>query len=198
MQEEKACCCPKGSWPALTVDYKAKGQYLDAAGTKAYHVGSSDRVLVIIEDIFGATSARHESVADTFADFGYNVYLPHILPNPYTGDVGSPEIVQNIKSQNWETVESRFKAFVNYLNENDIKEFFVAGFCWGVWAAFKLSLVNQGFKAIVGFHPSFPICGMFGENEQQLIESVSCPAFFLPASNDPANIKEGGEWVTIL
>lgn len=59
------------------------------------------RVLIIISDIFGATSGRHENVADTFAEWGYNVYLPEILITPYTGDLTGP-IMENIKSQNWE------------------------------------------------------------------------------------------------
>lgn len=57
------------------------------ADTTVYHVGKEhDRVLVIISDIFGATSGRHQSVADTFAELGYNVYLPEILVNPYNPD----------------------------------------------------------------------------------------------------------------
>lgn len=52
-------CCPEGAWPALKVDYKPEGEKLEIAGTSVYHVGSGQRVLVIVSDIFGSTSARH-------------------------------------------------------------------------------------------------------------------------------------------
>lgn len=39
---------------------------------------------------------------------------------------------------------------------------------------------------------------MFGESETAFAENVKCPAYFLPAENDPANIKTGGELVEIL
>jgi dienelactone hydrolase len=52
----------------------------------------------VISDIFGATSGRHESVADTFAEFGYTVYIPEVLVNPYQG---TGDIMQCIKDQSW-------------------------------------------------------------------------------------------------
>lgn len=75
MQEHK--CCPDGSWPALKTNYKPKGNTFNLAGTTVYHVGEGHhKTLIIISDIFGATSARHQSVADTYSELGYNVYLP--------------------------------------------------------------------------------------------------------------------------
>jgi dienelactone hydrolase len=43
--------------------------------------------LIIFSDIFGANSSRHFSVADTYASFGYNVYLPELLVKPYALEV---------------------------------------------------------------------------------------------------------------
>jgi len=40
-----------------------------------------------VSDIFGATSGFHEAIADTYASFGYNVYLPELLTDPYTGEM---------------------------------------------------------------------------------------------------------------
>lgn len=76
MQSEQPSCCPKGSWPALNSSYTSKGTSFPLAGTTVYHVGKSDRILIVIEDIFGSTSTRHQSVADTFAEWGYQVFLP--------------------------------------------------------------------------------------------------------------------------
>lgn len=114
-------CCPEGSWPALTVDYHAKGKKFNLADTTVYHIGGEHhKTLIIISDIFGATSARHESVADTYAKLGYSVYLPEILDQPYTGDLSGP-IMQSIANQNWEKMEARFKALHEYLKEKGTK-----------------------------------------------------------------------------
>ncbi len=53
------CCCPKGSWPQLAVEYAPKGEMLNVEGVPMYHVGTGERALFIFSDIFGATSGRH-------------------------------------------------------------------------------------------------------------------------------------------
>lgn len=70
--------------------------------------------------------------------------------------------MENIKSQNWEKMEARFKGLHEYLKEKGVKEFFGVGFCWGVWAGFKFATKFDGFKGFVGFHPSFGLCQFFG------------------------------------
>ena len=47
-------------------------------------------------------------------------------------------------------------------------------------------------------HPSIGICGLFQENEAELVKSIKCPAYLMPAGNDPANVKKGGELIEIL
>jgi len=47
----------------------------------------------MVSDIFGATSGQHESFADTFASFGYNVYLPELLTEPYNGPIEMTTII---------------------------------------------------------------------------------------------------------
>jgi dienelactone hydrolase len=54
----------------------------------------------MVSDIFGATSGYHEAVADTYASLGYNVYLPELLSDPYTGEMDIGKIMANIKGQN--------------------------------------------------------------------------------------------------
>jgi dienelactone hydrolase len=67
----------------LKVDYKPKGDIFKIGETEVYHIGDSNKVLIIISDIFGAFSGRHQSVADTFAECGYTVYIPEVLLKPY-------------------------------------------------------------------------------------------------------------------
>lgn len=53
-------CCPNGSWPALQANYQGQGTKFNLADTTVYHVGNAgEKTLIIISDIFGATSARH-------------------------------------------------------------------------------------------------------------------------------------------
>ena len=107
--EHPKSCCPDGSWPALKVDYHPKGKKFNLADTTVYQVGEGNRVLIIVSDIFGATSARHESVADTYAEFGYNVYLPEVLVTPY--DEGMKQSIMDVIAHHndWNKVEARFK-----------------------------------------------------------------------------------------
>jgi dienelactone hydrolase len=108
------------------------------------------------------------------------VYLPEILVTPYSPDM-SIGIMDCIAQQNWEIMESRFKALHEYLNQKGVKEFFAIAFCWGVWACFKFAAKFDGFKGIAGFHPSFGVAGLFKEDEADIVGSVKCPAFLYPA-----------------
>ena len=72
----KMSCCPQGSWPQLNAEYSPQGEDLSVEGVPLYHVGKGKHALVILSDIFGATSGRHRNVADLFASLDYDVYLP--------------------------------------------------------------------------------------------------------------------------
>ena len=103
MDKPEPVCCPPGSWPALVKGCVSKGERINIGNTDCYHIGDSNKVLILIEDIFGNRSGRHETVADTFASFGYNVYMPSILINPYPEDaIDMKNMMDNIKGQNWE------------------------------------------------------------------------------------------------
>jgi hypothetical protein len=76
MEAEHKGCCPPGSWPALKIDYQPQGETFQLNGVPVYHIGTGSRVIIIFTDIFGAFTGRHQSIADTYASWGYNVYLP--------------------------------------------------------------------------------------------------------------------------
>merc|ERR1712060_885150 len=48
------------------------------------------------------------------------------------------------------------------------------------------------FKCGVGPHPSTKLEGVFGGDEQAMMEKVNMPMLLMPAGNDPDNLKEGG------
>lgn len=190
MTEHKHGCCPPGSWPALNVQYEPKGETFDLNGAKVYHVGHGKRVLIIFTDIFGAFTGRHQSIADTYAEWGYNVYLPEILSEIYNDDpTDFAKIVPYAQGLDQEKMRQTFINLVQLLEKDGHKQYFAVGFCWGVWKAFTLAVEFDGFISIVGFHPSIICEALMGGNEAELTKKVKCPAFFYPAGNDVPNIK---------
>lgn len=75
-EQNAHACCPPGSWPALQVTYEPKGNTIDLGGSKVYHSGSGSKYLILFEDIFGIDSGKHKTIADTYAQLGFNVYVP--------------------------------------------------------------------------------------------------------------------------
>jgi dienelactone hydrolase len=153
--------------------------------------------LVIFSDIFGINSGRRKSVADIFASLHYNVYLPEVLVTPYNEHLGQ-SIMENIKGQDQAIMSENFEKVRVYLETKGVKQFFAVGFCWGVWEAFKLAVKYDQFIAIAGPHPSLGVEKMIGGDDVKLASEIRCPVFFLPAKNDPANVKAGGEIVGLL
>jgi dienelactone hydrolase len=46
---------------------------------------------------------------------------------------------KSIKNQNFNVMKQRFVGVAKYLEEKGHNKFFVIGFCWGVWFAFKMA-----------------------------------------------------------
>ena len=79
------------------MDYAPVGKEENIDGVKVYHCGSGKKALIILEDVFGIDSGRHKVVTDTYANMGYDVYLPELLDHPWTGGVDPPKIIGHIK-----------------------------------------------------------------------------------------------------
>ena len=63
---------------------------------------------------------------------------------------------------------------------------------------FKYANKSEDFIEIVGCHPSIGAAGAFGENPDDLVKGVKCPAYLMPAGNDADNLKTDGEYFKIL
>lgn len=124
--------------------------------------------------------------------------MPWLLDPPYKGDLDMPAILENIKSQKWSTLENRFDGVIQHLKEKGFKKFHTAGFCLGVYVLFKYANKVDNFINIVGFHPSIGAAQLFGENPDDIVKNVKCPAYFMPAQNDPDNLRANGDYVKIL
>jgi dienelactone hydrolase len=191
-------CCPQGSWPQLDVDYLPEGETWNIEGVTTYHKGSGTRALLIVEDIFGIYSGRHQAVADLFASKGYNVFMPEFLDPCYKGPIDSPAVITSVKSQSLQQMEGRFCKVVAHLKTLGIEKFLSIGICWGAWFAFKMAAKYDNFIAIAAPHPSLRIEKIYGRTAANLAEQIKCPAYFLPAGNDPLDVKEKGEVVEVL
>lgn len=197
---EPHACCPPGSWPALQVEYELKGKTIDLGeGLKVYEAGTGTKALVLFEDIFGTESGRHRTLADTFASFGYIVYLPELLDPVYQGSIEDmPKLLEALQKQKIATIKSRYERLSQHIKAEGADQVLAVAFCWGVWAAFRVSADFGNIKAIAGIHPSLNVENFYGGKEIDLVQSVKCPAFLYSCSNDQPGTKKGGEYVKIL
>lgn len=189
-------CCPPGSWPACQAPeaYQANGSEGKIGELPIYHVGSGEKAVLILPDIFGwaQNKGRFFGIADTLAAQGFQV----LLSDPFHGDTAAgKDIMPWITSHPYDgSVGKDIEACVKFLQDKGCTSVGVVGFCWGVWALCKAASVGVPFKCGVGAHPSTRLEGMFGGEgaEQSMIEKVTMPVLLLPAGNDPDNLKEGG------
>jgi len=119
-------------------------------------VGQGERVLLVLEDIFGVDSGRHKAVADTYSVMGYNVYLPEFLEPPYSGSVEDiPKLLELVKKQQLPDINAKYQKLSSHLKGRGGGKWLVAGYCWGAWLAFRLATLYDDFLAIAAVHPSF-------------------------------------------
>ena len=89
-------------------------------------------------------------------------------------------------------MEINFSKVLGHIKSKGCDKIVCIGFCWGVWYAFKMSDKFDCFKGIACPHPSLGCEGIFGGTAAALAEKVKCPAFLMPANNDPEDVKEKG------
>jgi len=200
-------CCPPGSEPALTTDYKEHGEVKTINGLSLYTVGSGSKVVIVFNDIFGWKGGRTREIADQLADQGYRA----VVPDFFHGQ-GIKSISMNIFSIAW-NLTSFFKLLKRFpwaVVSKDVNEILIPylekegatsiggiGFCWGSWALFHAA-ANPKIRAGVSLHPSLQIVHRFGEKLEELVENVKSPQLLLPAGNDDAHSKKEGEVIKIL
>jgi dienelactone hydrolase len=95
------------------------------------------------------------------------------------------------------TIARDLASCIDYLQtKHGITDFGAMGFCWGGWAIAKTcqasslssatAAVVPSWKVVVSPHPSFKIePWVFGGDDVQLMQSMTCPVLLMPAGNDP-------------
>jgi dienelactone hydrolase len=54
-------------------------------------------------------------------------------------------------------MRERFSGVAKYIEQQGFPKFYVIGFCWGVWFAFKMATEFDNIIAIGGMHPSLGV-----------------------------------------
>jgi len=192
-------CCPPGSEPKLAATYKFRGTNQILDDLPYYHVGTGDKAIIVVYEVYGSDGGRMRLICDQLADVGFNV----VMPDFYRGD-NWPEGADFAKFGEWvikfpwsKLEKDIFEKIVPFLEKQGVKKFGSIGFCWGAWVVFHAS-ASEKFYAGVSAHPSVRVAGMLGENELELTKAIKCPQLLMPAGNDPENVKKGGDHIVEL
>eukprot|EP00437_Effrenium_voratum_P056685 CAMPEP_0181525778 /NCGR_PEP_ID=MMETSP1110-20121109/69142_1 /TAXON_ID=174948 /ORGANISM="Symbiodinium sp., Strain CCMP421" /LENGTH=245 /DNA_ID=CAMNT_0023656591 /DNA_START=54 /DNA_END=792 /DNA_ORIENTATION=- len=191
-----AGCCPPDSWPACQKpdDYKPKGTETKIGELPVYSVGTGDKAILVLPDIFGWSSnqGRLMGIADTLADQGYRV----LLSDPFYGDsaVGKEDIMGWITQFPFEKkIGADIEACESTYKIKAAAVWVQLAFAGASGLAFcKSASMGVPLKCGVGPHPSTRLEGAFGGDEQAMMDKVNMPVLIMPAGNDPENLKEGG------
>ena len=202
-------CCPPGSLPALTPDNARTldGAEVDCDGVPAYVVtppaGSATGALVVLHDVHGWRGGRVRSVCDQLARHGFAV----VLPDLYRGGGG----VNDYGGFATETGKDFLRRFTPAVLKMDMakvarycrgrgwESLGTFGHCWGAWAM-AVTAAETAPVGQVTSHPSLHVGEVLGLGfpPKVAVALLRGPQLFMPAGNDPAAVKTGGELVNAL
>jgi dienelactone hydrolase len=194
-------CCPPGALGKANVSCHGKGKIEIIGDTRVYLTGDSPKTIIYIIDIFGLEAGHTQQLADDIANLGYTVAMPDII----RGDDYPDPIPLMPKLKAW-VQDKRPEPMVKYVAEvllpalraHGKSEFAVAGSCFGVWVAAHLSSHIKDFKAGVGFHPSYGIANLQGDDIKPVLAKIGHPMLLFPAKQDGAEVRPGGELTQTL
>ncbi|KAL3231751.1 hypothetical protein RNJ44_00286 [Nakaseomyces bracarensis] len=133
-------CCFKGFYHEGT----PKGTHKDIFGVDSYiSGGSSDRVIVILTDVFGNRLNNILVTADQMAAKGYQVYIPDILfKDPVVSLDGSTDFNAWLAAHPADKVQSLVTKYLTDLKKELSPKFVgVIGYCYG--AKFAVQQINK-------------------------------------------------------
>lgn len=199
-------CCPSGSWPALVED--SKRELLGAerkleSGLNIYECkNDSKQGIVVIYDVHGFSGGRIKGVVDQFGKAGFYAVMPDVYGDSAGvndfGGFGSPGGKAFLEGHDWKSLAPKLDEVYAEMKANGVESIGIIGFCWGAWVVFHASSTGK-VNAGVSCHPSVRVGPLlYGEQETALAQAVTVPQCLMPASNDPANLKTGGELVNII
>lgn len=142
-------------------------------------------------------AGRLKGICDTLAAEGYFVVMPDCHRG--TTAAGKPDFGAWVNTFSWEShIKADFEKIFAFLEGKGARSVGAIGFCWGAWAHCKASANGFGLKCGVGPHPSTRLEGMMGGSEAEMMAAVAMPVLLMPAGDDPANLKQGGELTALV
>jgi len=202
LMEHKGCC-PPGSEPYLKNTFPQTGTVSKIGELDVYRVGDGKKTIICLYDIFGFDAGRTRSICDELADAGYSVVMPDFFKGDKWAEDGPIDatLFEWVKQTPIEPVQDYvFKTLIPALEQEEKEGFAYIGFCWGVWAGWKLTEIDeqQKFKLGLNMHPSLVIEGLFNREINVATERIRCAEFIAAAGHDQPNVKPDGELVKIL
>mmetsp|Transcript_25470 Transcript_25470/g.37570 ORF Transcript_25470/g.37570 Transcript_25470/m.37570 type:complete len:263 (-) Transcript_25470:118-906(-) len=211
-------CCPSDSTPFYADDYVCKGKEETIAnGTEIYTVGnesSNSKAIILIPDIWGWDGGRTRRIADFLAESYPLVVVPKLLTPSFEGGTHgdglppdfniegprAPEAFGWLGSLKWDdNICPKMKAVFDYLDSKGFANIGMVGFCWGGWVVCKCASLSDKIRVAVVPHPSIQIeGGLMGGDNVALASQVHFPILLLPAGNDGAEYRDGGELLEVF
>jgi len=194
-------CCPRSAWPSLAKpsDYKSQGGEVQLGGTSCYISGTPEwgTAIIVMHDVFGASSGNHQRVCDELARGGHYVIMPDFFEGgsiePFYTSGKVPDGKAWLRQFNWKWCEEKLRPVHQHLAEKGVKRVGSIGFCWGAWAVSKVCQDPSKVQAGVWAHPSCQVGKELyeGETEHELASAVRAPTLILASPQEPAFYSNG-------
>lgn len=201
-----ASCCPPGSAPYLAADHTDQGSVRSVNDVPFYQVGSGERGLLIIADVWGWNGGRTRALADELSKKGLSVWVPKILVPPLEGgtdgdglpptfDIGKRgSELGPLLGGDWNASKTLPKVMtvITAMKSGGIKKMGIIGVCYGAWIGMKVA--KESPISLVGCaspHPSLHIEGMLGGDPVALSKGSKCPWAFFPCGTAGAAGADG-------
>jgi len=140
-----------------------------------YVVGSGERAIVLIYDIFGFSPVNTRHNADVLAAAGFLVAMPDLFR-------GSGRRSEGFARPENDAVDNEIlDVVVPFVKSKGAKTMGVLGFCFGGGAAMRLA-GKDVFASCAGVHAS----GMNSPDGEGFVSKALCPIMLLQAGGDPS------------
>ncbi|XP_053569015.1 carboxymethylenebutenolidase homolog [Bombina bombina] len=177
--EARPCPCDLGD----EFDYKGLGQEIQIDHIKAYvskPQTSTDKAVIVVQDIYGWELPNTRLFADLLAANGYTAVLADFFAGkePWKSTNDSATFFDWLETRPANKVDREFDAVLKYLKEQcKATKIGVIGFCWGGIVTHYLMLKYPELKAGVAFY------GLVREDcdKYELLN----PTLFIFGENDP-------------
>ncbi|KAE8597475.1 hypothetical protein XENTR_v10016481 [Xenopus tropicalis] len=152
----EACPCPCDIGDKI--EYGAKGQEVQIEHIKAYvskpH-SSTDKAVIVVQDIFGWQLPNTRFMADLLTAHGYITICPDFFvgQEPWKPSNDRSTFTEWLQTRQATKVEKEINVVLKYLKEQcHVKKIGVIGFCWGGVVTHHLMLKYPELKAGVSFY----------------------------------------------